>query len=163
MNSAMSPWYDSLWLQHPLDLDAQRKAKESLISTLIKRGDILELIGLWNESRRTREEALTLAHGIADKSQIASIKRALGRLFMMKGDHVQAMAYFEKSLEINQSLGDKRGISYAIGNMGIIYQEKGDYKTALQCYEKKLKISRELDDKRDMSRAVGNIGTVYYY
>ncbi|OQY30191.1 MAG: hypothetical protein B6244_01105 [Candidatus Cloacimonetes bacterium 4572_55] len=131
------------------------------IDTMSKKGEILQLIGKWDECRNAREEALGFAEKIMDKNRIASLNRALGVLFLMKGAYEQAMVYLKKSLKISRELGDKQGISTTVGNMGIVYNRKGNSDAAMECYENHLKISQELGDKEGISKAVCNMGVFY--
>jgi serine/threonine protein kinase/tetratricopeptide (TPR) repeat protein len=137
------------------------KKMEILFDTLIKKCDILQLIGKWKEAEEIFRKTLKLAEEIEDKNRIASSLNLFGWLHRLKGNYKEAMECYEKGLKIAEELGNKREISRAVGNMGIIYFDKSDFDKAMKCYEKVLKIVEELGDKRWISSAIGNMGNIY--
>jgi len=130
------------------------------IDTLLEKGNVLELIGKWQECDNVYGEALRFAEEIGDKRRMGEAHRALGTI-RLKDDLEQATAHYGKSLALFQTVGDQAGMSKAAGNMGIVYRRKGDLDAAMTCYEKDLKICEELGDKQGISKVVTNMGIVH--
>ena len=55
----------------------------------------------------------------------------MGATHYIKGELVQAIEYYKKSLAIVEAMGDERGISATLNNLGAIYYSKGAYDTHL--------------------------------
>ncbi len=104
---------------------------EKRIDTLLKKGEVLSLIGEWAECENVNRKVLNLAKKNGDKNRIASAYQALGLLLTNNGDYDQAMDYIKVTLKINEEIGNKQGIAIDAGNMGDVYSNKGDYDTAL--------------------------------
>ncbi|MCK4653898.1 MAG: tetratricopeptide repeat protein [Candidatus Cloacimonetes bacterium] len=138
-----------------------KKTTTILIDTLLKKGDILQLIGNWKEAEEIYKNALKLSEEIEDKKRTANSYGKLGSQLYIKNNLEKAMECFESSLVIRKELVDKKGISKAVGNIGNVYFNTGNYKRALECYEKSLKIDEEFGDKKGISIILGNMGTVY--
>jgi len=132
------------------------------INAFLKKGEILQLIGKWDEALADFKTSLKIAEEHKYKKHIAKAEGSVGRLHFLKGDYTKAMVCYERQLKISEELEDKRAISITVGNMGVVYYNKGDYDIAMTCYEKQLKISEELGNISGISKAVGNMGSVYY-
>ncbi|MCD4818106.1 MAG: tetratricopeptide repeat protein [Candidatus Cloacimonetes bacterium] len=135
---------------------------ELRIDILIKKGDILELIGKLKEAEETFRKSLTLSEKIEDQKRIAESSNSLGWQFFIKGNYVKAMAYYEKSLEIFEELGNRIGISKAINNIGLVHYNQGNYDKAMEYLENELNICEEIGDKKGISAAINNMGVVHY-
>ncbi len=131
------------------------------VDTILKKGDILKLIGKWKEAEKMFRKALRLSEEIEDKKRIAYSNGSIGWQLQLQGDYEKAREYFEKQLKISEKLGNKKEISKAIGNIGIVFSNQGKYTKAIECYEKQLKIGEELRSKKEISKAVGNMGIVF--
>ncbi|MBC8384735.1 MAG: tetratricopeptide repeat protein [Candidatus Cloacimonetes bacterium] len=133
------------------------------IDILLKKGEIMELIGKWKETEKIYRKALILSEEIKDKKRIAKSYGSYGSQQRLKGNYNKAKEFYEKQLEICERLEDKNGISVAVGNMGLVNMDHGKYKKAMDCYIKGLKICEELGNKHGISIVIGNMGILYYF
>jgi tetratricopeptide (TPR) repeat protein/class 3 adenylate cyclase len=140
---------------------AQKICTSLRIDTLQKKGNILQLIGEWQEAADIFLIALKFAEEIQDMKRIAKANNSLGIHFGRKGNYEKAIEYYEKDLEISKRLRDEKGISRAVGNIGVIYKDQGDYNKALKYIEKQLQISEKLDFNIGITSAAGNMGSLY--
>ncbi|MCD4819173.1 MAG: tetratricopeptide repeat protein, partial [Candidatus Cloacimonetes bacterium] len=131
------------------------------IDILLKKGDVLGLIGKWKEAEKIFRKALKFSEEIKDKKRIANSNNLLGVKLLKKGNYMKAMECFDKYLMISKELRDKMDISVALGNMGSVYRVQGNYIKAMEYFEKELKISEEIGYIKGISKATGNKGGVY--
>jgi len=108
-------------LEEDDDESSRSDFKSLVVNTKLKRGDVLELIGKWDDAITDIETALTLAEELDDKELIAKAVQKMGMMHLKKGDYEKAMKCYEKALKIDEELGDKREISRHVANMGIVY------------------------------------------
>ncbi|MCC7429758.1 tetratricopeptide repeat protein [bacterium] len=131
------------------------------IDVLLKKGDVLRLIGEWNEAEKIFGEVFLLAEKISDKKRTASSQFNLGLLYCGKNLYSKGMEFFQKSLLNSQKADDKKGIAISVGGIGIVHHNLGNYEKAMECYKEQLKISKEIGDKIGITKATGNIGLVH--
>jgi len=131
------------------------------IDSLLKKSDLLELIGKWKEAEEIIRNAFKLSEEIDDKKRILKSTSYLGWQLSLKSNYEKAVECYEKWLKMAEEIGDKEAIAGAIGNIGIVYRNQGYNDKAMKYYEKWLKMTEELGDKEGISKAVGNMGNIY--
>ena len=132
------------------------------IDISIKKAQIYELIGKWDEAIEILLIIIILCEKINDKKRIAKSSGFIGGLFRLKRNYKEAMISFNKQLKISNELNYKSGISRAKGDIGLLYYLQGNYDKAMENYEVQLKICKSQRNKRGISRAIGNIGVQHY-
>jgi tetratricopeptide (TPR) repeat protein len=135
---------------------------EKHVHIFLKKGEILSVIGEWDENKNILSQALDLAKETENENIIARANLFLGTHYWAKGDFEQAESLFDNALKISQKLNDKSQICIIFGKFGQIYDAKGNYDDALKYYERQLKISRELDRQPLIVEALSNMGGVYH-
>ncbi len=131
------------------------------IDTLLKKGEILELIGEWQECQRVGEDALRLAEQINDEGRMGQAHLRLGIIFRGTGHYEQAMGSFGQAMDLFETAYAQAGIGRTLGDMGMVHDYRGDYDLALGCYEQAFKISEELGDTLGMAKNANTMGIVY--
>lgn len=132
------------------------------IDTLLKKAEILDLIGKWKECQQVCEEALRLSEQIDDKRRMGQVNRYLGVIFRREGQHDKAMTYLKQAIDWFETVKDKKGIGLGFSSMGMVYWQGSNDDAAMTCYEKALKIAEELEDKLEIAKNADNIGIIYY-
>ncbi|GAK56713.1 guanylate cyclase [Candidatus Vecturithrix granuli] len=132
------------------------------IATLLKKGEVLNLIGEWKECQRICEEAFHLAETRSDKRLMGQAKLLAGVIFQRTGGYDNAMMYFNQALELFEVIKDREGMGHVLKEMGIVYDYQGDFDMAMKYYGKSLKISEELRDTLGIVKNTNNIGIIYY-
>ncbi|MFC1851182.1 tetratricopeptide repeat protein [candidate division CSSED10-310 bacterium] len=130
------------------------------IDTLLKKGELLHLIGQWTESRDILLKALQGAETFADGRRIASVQHALGVIYRQLGDYKSAMKCHQQALNRFEALHDHANIGETVNAIGIVHMFQGEYHQALKCYQKQLQIAEKRGDKLGMCKALGNMGIV---
>ena len=106
-------------------------------------------------------QAEDLAKKLDDQIQLGYALKNIGLAYYIKGDYVEVLDYWKKSLSIFEEIGDKLGESNLLSNIGAVYFSQGDHPRALDYYLRSLDISEELGNKLRISTALINIGAVY--
>lgn len=94
-------------------------------------------------------------------NSLAASLNNLGYLNHYKGQFMEALDYFHRSLKLREEIGDKIGIVSSLNNIGAFYQTQGQLKEALEYYQRGLIISEEIDDKSGIAYSLNNIGFIY--
>ena len=144
-----------------LQLSELLNDNETSIDYKITKGNILMLLGRYDDAMTVFEEALKIAKQINNVSKIALSLLSLGSISERKGDYDSAMSYFEKSMQLYKKIDDKTGIAKTSTRIGIIYYYKGNYKEALINTNTAKNISEQVNDERSLSKAIGNIGNIF--
>jgi predicted ATPase/class 3 adenylate cyclase len=131
------------------DLEGQREV-------LLARGEVLELMGLWNEAETCYQDALVKAV----PAMKGRIFLALGKLCRLKGDYSTAMQWLSQARVVLETLGDQRGMGEASIAMGQVCWQQGEYATARQQLEAGLALARANHDAASVSLGLMNLGVV---
>ncbi|CAF2740570.1 unnamed protein product [Rotaria sp. Silwood2] len=106
-----------------------------------------------------------LLNRTSDDSEKRSIYHQLGWIKDNLGNYVEAISFYEKSLEIDEKTLPLYHPDLAISydNIGLIYNKMGDYIKALSSHEKALQIYRATlpADHPDLAASLNHIGLVY--
>ncbi len=112
---------------------------------------------------------LEFAKKVGNEMMQGSAFITMGATHYIKGELVQAIEYYKKSLAIVEAMGDDRGISATLNNLGAIYYSKGAYDKAISYYTRSLQLdekrAQESVDpraKKGMAIAYNNIGNIYW-
>lgn len=92
---------------------------------------------------------------------LAGALNNIGFIYDDKGEVVNALDYYHKSLKIREKINDKHGIAETFNNIGIIYINQGDLDRALEYYQKSLAVKETLNDKKSLATTLNNIGAIY--
>ncbi len=130
------------------------------VRILIKKGEVLQLIGRWYNSEIAFHEALFKAAGTGDISLKGRTNSALGTLLMLKGSYEEARPYLEKAASYFEQIIDNQGIARAYGNLGNLYFRQGEYDMAKDYFSKSIHISRE-NGLRSPAQIVSNLGLIF--
>ncbi|CAF4653998.1 unnamed protein product [Rotaria sp. Silwood2] len=89
----------------------------------------------------------------------------LGLIKLRQEEHLEALTFYEKSLEIRQKhLSSQRpAVAECYNDIGLVYKKMGQYSNALSYYQKALKIRQETlpPDHSDIAESYNNIGSIY--
>ena len=136
------------------------KNKAETIQTLVKKGEILLLIGQWEASEVCFREALNMVVSENLESFKGRVYNALGLLLMLKGHYFEAQNYLKKAAEFSEQVIDYQGIAKAYGNLGNLYFRQGEYEKAKDYYTQSIGISRE-NNLRSNAQIVSHLGLTY--
>lgn len=150
-NQQALEYYEKLLkkLGNPDDTDVQ-------ISTHLKKGKVLELIGQWDECEHAYEQALKLAKKSRDVLLLGQANNSLGHLLLLKGEYFNAMRFLQTAAGLFESIDDKVGIAKVYGNLGDLHFRQGEYKEAKKYFEQSLGIGANYN-----AHVAANLGLNY--
>jgi class 3 adenylate cyclase/tetratricopeptide (TPR) repeat protein len=140
-------------------LDSENDETE-LIKILVRKGEILQLIGHWHDSEIYFHEALFKAAAAQRADLQGRAHNALGNLLLLKGDYVEARPYLERAAAYFEQAADMSGIVRTYGNLGNLLFRQGEYAEAVNYLLRSLEMSRRLR-LTVSAQIVANLGLTY--
>ena len=131
-----------------------------LVKTLVKKGEVLQLIGHWHNSEIAFHDALFKATGTGNMSLKGRAQSAVGTLLMLKGSYDEARPHLEKAASYFEQIIDYQGIASTYGNLGNLYFRQGEYEMAKDYFVKSIHISRK-NGLQSPAQIVSNLGLTY--
>ena len=86
----------------------------------------------------------------------------IGITYFLNGNHLEALNYYDQSLQKFISINDHSGIANLYSNIGAVYYERGDETKALENYLQSLRFSEQANDKFRILIALNNVGGIYF-
>lgn len=96
------------------------------------------------------------------KSEQALAVKTMGNIRYVQGNYVEAIQYWQESLNLYEAIGDQTGVSTVLSNIGVVYYNQGDKIKALDFYLRSLKVAEDHKLKLREAIALNNLGTVYH-
>jgi predicted ATPase len=120
---------------------------------LLKLGQVLELVGEWENAEAINREAERLASLINNVQGQAQAHRALGWLLRKRGEYSAAEERLVLAREGYGQLGDSAGVSNALADIGEIYRLQGKFTEARAYYDESLNLAAGIADPRLRQKA----------
>ncbi len=135
-------------------------SKQEQIPIMLKLGEVLQLVGHWDEAEKLLYEVLALTEQLEDRPARAWCQTALGELQRFQSQYAEAAEWLEKARSTFEDLGDLAGIGQVLHKRGVLAFQQADYNAARAVYEESLVIRRQLDDQPAISQLLNNLGLV---
>lgn len=139
----------------------EQQQYSNLVKILLKKGEIEQLMGMWNDAEATFITARMRASVLNEALLIARSDSALGNLLMLKGQYGQANEYLEKGHHVFERLEDKLGLSKSLGSLGNLNFRQGNYLQAKDYFAQCLDTLRQVDALSINPQIVANLGLTY--
>jgi adenylate cyclase len=149
-NDAALDYYSTLL---PLLTDGKEQTE-----IYLKRGQVLELMGRYDEAERDYHSALDAARD--DNALKASAQFALGKLNRLRGDYDPALAWLERAKEARTVSKDTAGLAQVLIETGMVLWRKSEYSQAHEPLNEGLRLARQAGDKLMTALALNNLGNV---
>lgn len=128
------------------------------LAVQLKLGQVLELIGRWDEAKQLYGEALAHAQAAADQQGTARVHTAMGELLRKQGDYRAASKWLRRAQTTFESLDNAAGLGQVYHIGGTLAAQQGKYKRAQALYEKSLAIRQQLDERASIASLLSNLG-----
>jgi adenylate cyclase len=135
----------------PLLTDAKEKTE-----IYLKRGQVLELMGKWDEAESDYRAALELSKD--DAALKASAQFALGKLNRLRGEFELALECLVQAKEVLTTLGDNAGLAQVLIETGFVLVSKGEIAQGREQLKEGLTLAREAGNKLDAALALTWLG-----
>jgi two-component system, NtrC family, sensor kinase len=109
----------------------------------------------------TLQAALQLWQQTGDKHGIASTNASIAESFTIKADHINALKYYQTSLNIYRELNDVFFTGLVTYNIGLVQRYMGNYGDALESHVKTLQIGKQINNNELITQALLGNGFDY--
>lgn len=150
-----------LYTDKAIQLAQQNKYMQGVAQAYLVSGTAYMKKGEYEKARWLFNKALSVSETHQCLTEKANTTNGLGVLSFHQGKLLDAIGYFEQSLNAHKVLGNKLGMARSYSNIASMYQERGLYLKALDTYFQSLSISREIGSKRGISYNYHNIALIY--
>ena len=123
-------------------------------------GNVLEILGRWDEALELYNQALTLAKRTENSPAQAVFLASLSELNGKQGNFDEAEALLIRARSGFEAIQDQGGIAHTLAVGGIISAEQGNYDDAKMQWEESLAIRRDLGENARIASMLGNLGIV---
>ena len=121
-------------------------SEDQQIAVMLKLGQVLELVGEWQQAEDIDRQAESLASRLKDAQNHAQAQRALGWQLRKCGEYTEAEAWMERARDSYQRLDDGAGASHVLADTGEIYRLQGKYAEARRYYEESLSLAASVTE-----------------
>ena len=120
------------------------RVKQAISSTQLYWGEMMQIMGCYEDARSRYEASLAIAQEIEDYRQEATANFQLGSLAMTEGNFQEAQQRYHQALTQFQMLGEPSSEAAALHQIGVLHQEKSEWDEAQTAYRK----SAEINEKK---------------
>ena len=127
------------------------------IDLYLKCGTVLKLAGRLDEAETAEHSALALAEKTPTPMRSARCQQALGGLYCLRGDYVQALTQLGQARIGWQTLNASEELGRTLGKTGEVLYRMGEFQAAHQSLSEALDLARTAKDR---AYAFLNLGIV---
>jgi predicted ATPase/class 3 adenylate cyclase len=132
------------------------KEEKEKFEIYLQRGQVLELLGKFDEAESDYRAALQFAKD--DPALTARSQLALGKLMHLRGDYAPALEWLGRAQARRAGLEDKAGLAQVLNETGAVWWHKGEHGQARATLHKALALAREAGDKLNAAQALNILG-----
>lgn len=132
--------------------------EKETIQVLLKLGQVLALIGEWQQAEQTYHQVLELAQKLSDHQSLAWCWTSMAELAGKQGLYSQAEDWLAQASEIFDENGDLVGLGQVLHYAGTLAAQQGKFDHAQVQYQNSLEIRRQLGDEPNISSLLSNLG-----
>ncbi len=151
-----------IWAEELLKEEKEEKSKKIRIDCLLKRVDVLNLIGENTVALKHLDKGIKAAQAIRDIKREADIRSKIARAYLKVSQYREAIDAATDCIEIYKKTTNKKGIVELMNIIGHAHFELGEYDKALGNYEDASKILRHIDDRELETVVLINRGNISY-
>ncbi|HEX6304595.1 MAG TPA: tetratricopeptide repeat protein, partial [Anaerolineales bacterium] len=133
------------------------------VKVMLKIGQVLELVGRWDDARDLYEIAIVKARELQDRRDQARVQVAMGELLRKQGLYDEVPVWLSSAREGFEAVNDAAGVGQVLHYGGTMAAQQGNYEEARRLYEESLVIRRQLQDQRNISNLLNNLGILARY
>jgi class 3 adenylate cyclase/tetratricopeptide (TPR) repeat protein len=123
-------------------------------------GQVLELVGRWDEASEVYQQALSLAEDFENRDALALYQAAMAELTRKQGRYAEAASWLARAQEGYEALGDQGGVAQTLAISGILAAQQGDWDGARSLWEQSLAFRRQLNETARVASMLSNLGIV---
>ncbi len=149
------------WAEELLRKSEEEEDIRLRIDCLLKRVDVLSLIGENEVALEYLEKGSKDAREIKDRKREVDIRSKRARIYFNISQYRGAIDEATGCMKTYKEIGDKKGTIEILNIIGLVYYNQGKYKKALKAYEDLSKTLSGIVDKNFEATMLNNVGNVY--
>jgi class 3 adenylate cyclase/tetratricopeptide (TPR) repeat protein len=130
---------------------------------LRKLGEVLQLVGRWDEAEQAYRRALDIAQARRATNEEAEAQAALGYLLSYTQSFDKSLPWLEKAHRAFRTVGDSQGVIRVLEYLSHSHFELGHFRQAIESASAQLKIASEAGDRSAESLALENLGRTHWH
>ncbi|MFN8485837.1 MAG: tetratricopeptide repeat protein [Anaerolineae bacterium] len=130
------------------------------VEVLLKLGQVLELVGRWDEVDALYRRGLAEAQELGDRRAEARCQSAIGWLLRKRNQNVEAAQWLAQAQEVFEQLDDQAGLGQTLHFAGAVATQQGDRDRARELWQQSLEIRRQIGEKAVVATLLNNLGIV---
>ena len=151
----------STYSQTPLDTNSRKNADTVLVNNLLQQTKE-KLSEEPAKARNLAIEAQDLSEKIGYLKGKGYALKFMGLVDYYQGKFLEALGYWNESLQIFENLKDDIGIANLLNNISAVYSDQGNDEKALELSLRSLELSEKAGDKLRILSALNGVGSIYY-
>lgn len=149
------------YLRQALAIHQKSGNKKSEFRVMMSIGNTYYEAEQKTEAKKHFEQALDfLLKNEPDDNSLIQVYNNLGLVAKSEGDTLQAVQYFNKTLELSRKIGNKQGITLALSNLGA-FSEKSDKASQLSLIMESLNEAQKLGYRKLILSNYGSLRDYY--
>ena len=130
-------------------------------SILLFKGDILTILGEWDEALFHYDNALKLGKIIGDQSKQSEAHRNLARIYFRRSDWTNSIANLNEALKISKAQKNDYGIANTYFWLGSVAHRTGKYDQAIEYFNKCMEYAKKINFLPGMAKTYTGLSDVY--
>ncbi|MFN8472310.1 MAG: tetratricopeptide repeat protein [Anaerolineae bacterium] len=130
------------------------------VEVTLKLGQVLELVGRWDEVDALYRQGLAEAQALGDRRAEAQCRSAIGWLLRKRNQNAEASLWLAQAQEVFEQLGDQAGLGQTLHFAGAVATQQGDRARARELWQQSLEIRRQIGEKATVATLLNNLGIV---
>jgi predicted ATPase/DNA-binding CsgD family transcriptional regulator len=122
--------------------------------SLLATGEIAIQMGSYDRAREWLDESLVLARQDGDAFRIAHTFNALGDLYRLEQNYVEATNAYENGVALLRELGAQHDLASILSNLGYTYLHKGNVEGARSLFVESMSIHQTQQNKPGMAECL---------
>ena len=135
--------------------------KKALAEIYLKRGEVAEVTGKWDDAESDYQKALNLTQ--EDQPFKAKVTLAMGKLNLVRSNYEHAHDWLAKAKQMFITLQDDAGLAQVLIDIGDVYQNQGFYDKARPPIEEGLELAQSLNNSNKTATALNIYGNLERY
>lgn len=149
------------WTLELLKDEKDKQKIEIFIDCLLKRAEVLCLIGNSEEALKDLEKGLEKSRAISDKKREIEVVFQKASIYFYLSRYKEAIEEAETCKRMSEDANNREKIANLLNLIGNAHSKLGENEKALLLYQETLKIFKAVQDRKGVVAALNNIGIAY--
>jgi len=133
------------------------------VDVMLRLGEVLQLVGRWDEAEELYGDAMALAECACDESVRPACDAAMGELHWRQGLYAEATEWLDAARHGYERSCNDAGLAQVLKVSGTVAAQQGDYESADARWRESLGVKQRLNDLAGQADLWSNLGIVAQY